>query len=735
MKWKNVKFWVWIEVFMPIDASEQTTGDGNGNGSGSGSGSGSQGGSGSGTGPGDQQNADFTNGIYNDNLQFGNIVASTDTSNNHQSPFQTIDAQEGSGSQSGGSGSGSGSSWIGSGSGSRGPVNPNDPPHTDCGTDPVGYAACFDVLRFSSEFEVNGIPSAQVSVAIGRRADRTDKAAEIHYYVNDMKLQLKAWVWCLADTSAGTDIDPNFQFWPEGKFRIFDGYVTGTGFRRNDNGAELTLGLTHWLTDLNFSSTLSRQSHAMNPAHLYFPANVALTSTFTGGEFISGTNITTMTGESLALPYFEGNIVREDFWGGFPLSDVNRKLSGLKDWFTNLTHWDRLNSAEILNLTSTPISSFRPSYNWEACRALSRFEPNASYNETEEEGYILGIPVSFSNAGALNSFISESLGRTVGRDTFDSSTGVTIWDKLSGNMQSEFKLSIIPLVEKALVVPQIACLSTKDDSLVHRILRTPHYESIEMSGTMPKALRAVGLFANRASQSGDGFGQPRGRPVSIGGWYDRSTSSDDPRFNEGLIMFKSLPAWANFIHDRFYSPTSTGAGGGTVQTVASVTAGAAAPVSEPAALISAAKSIWDLLAKTYYIQEVFKGRQGTISGPVRFDIAPGSTLKVEIAEDTFVRDIVNDLEFTGAEDPNVVCNDDYYTFFYCNVMRVSTIIDAQNMRAATVYYVGNIHSEVENQDPGTSVEAHPIWSQCQWGGCVLIQDPSFAPNYTSACDA
>lgn len=727
MQWKNVKFWVWIEVFMPIniyDNPATTEDETEGQGGGTGGGWSNYPDSGDQTplpGSDDQTPVPvLLNPIYH----YNDEQNMNDYSKNHSYPFETIEEAD-----SGSVDSSYEDEYESEYDPNEGYDN-DDPNHQDCGTDPVGYSACFDVLRFASEFELNAIPTALVSVALGRRADNTELVSNIHYYVNNMKLQLKAWVWCLALTNEGEAIDEDFQFWPQGKFRIFDGYVTGSGFKRNGNSVELSLGLTHWLTDMNFSSTLSRQTHPMAPGQLYYPANYGLRTEITGASFTGSASVG-LTPEVLAKDYFEPNIILDDFWGGNPLSDSPRRNGGLKDWLTVMTYTDRLNSSEIRTRVDASVSPFRPTYNWEACRALSRFEPNASYNGTDEEGYVLGIPLGFSPTGDLNSYIASALGGDVGRETFDTTQGATMWNKLAGTMQASYMMAIIPLVEKALVVPSVSCLSDPDNLFVHRILRTRHYESIEISGVMPKALRAVGLFANRMAAVGDGPGTTPNAPMSIGGWFDRYDTTDDPRYNEGLIQFARLPSWVNCVQNNLYVNTSTGLSA-DIRTIASIGAGAVVmDALNPANIIELSKTVWDACAKTYYLHEVFKGRQGTVGGPVRFDIAPGSTIMVEVAEDKYVKDIINNVEFGDDATTEEVCLDAYYTFVYCTVFRVSTVIDGQNMRAGTSFYLGNIHSEAENRDSATSVTEHPIWSQAKWGGCTLIQDTAFTPMATT----
>ena len=196
-------------------------------------------------------------------------------------------------------------------------------------------------------------------------------------------------------------------------------------------------------------------------------------------------------------------------------------------------------------------------------------------------------------------------------------------------------------------------------------------------------------------------------------------------------MFKEGPKWmSNFVSNYLYAGASTGVAGG-LKTAASPDAGSPHAAPPPATILTDAKTVWDAYAQVLYIHEILKGRQGTITGPVRFDIAPGSQLKVEVTEDKFVKNILHTVP-----DPDtgfLICDDKYYTFFYCAVLRVSTTIDCQNQKASTSFYVGHVRSEAENVDPATSIFEHPLWQACQWGGCVLVQDDAYNPQSATEC--
>jgi hypothetical protein len=137
-------------------------------------------------------------------------------------------------------------------------------------------------------------------------------------------------VWCLAEPVASAEFSLD-DLWPEGPFIIFEGYVTGAAFRQNTASTELVLALTHWLSDLNFSSALSKQMHPLNPSQLYQPNTFTHNPNISGGAYLASVGPVQLP-IHLSIPYFTPSVVLADFWGGVPVpgSDELYNQGGLK---------------------------------------------------------------------------------------------------------------------------------------------------------------------------------------------------------------------------------------------------------------------------------------------------------------------------------------------------------------------------------------------------------------------
>jgi hypothetical protein len=180
---------------------------------------------------------------------------------------------------------------------------------------------------------------------------------------------------------------------------------------------------------------------------------------------------------------------------------------------------------------------------------LRRFEPNASYNGITESGYVQGVPLKLTDNGDNNGANASAIAKAIGTESIDGSRTVTLWDKLAGPLHSDFMYSVVPLVEKALVVPFVPGLADEDDTYVHRTIYTRDYQSIDYSIQMPRPLRGVGVIMGWGNMAGAGLSKdPHVSYSSFGGYFDKSIIvGADPRYKEGLIMFKHGPTWLSGV--------------------------------------------------------------------------------------------------------------------------------------------------------------------------------------------
>ena len=155
-----------------------------------------------------------------------------------------------------------------------------------------------------------------------------------------------------------------------------------------------------------------------------------------------------------------------------------------------------------------------------------------------------------------------------------------------------------------------------------------------------------------------------------------------------MFLVKAAPPWlANVascgmnVQDTYGAASATTPGGGSVKVSPS-----------PSEKVREAVDIYGDYAKAMYIQEALRGRQGMVTGKLRFDISPGSNVWIE----------GNSEKFIGESDKlgqNLVGM----------VMRSTFGLNAEQAKASTGYYLGYVRTEEENTDDRLSVETHPLY--------------------------
>lgn len=588
----------------------------------------------------------------------------------------------------------------------------------------------FNISQFASTFEINNIPSATILVTVGRRADNPlDIIAQIHNRINDLQLILPIVVKMEVSSSSG---DPGPEIWPDGIFTIFEGYATGAGLRKTSRSMEYTFFLTHWLSDLNFSSAITRTTHPLNPNQVSFAAVMFTPSAGGVGE-------RHMEASTLAAKYITGDVVTKDFWGSKPniIADsfdttalfaaldadlnINEAFDlaytpqhivsggGLKQWFIELSDRDQINF--LLPNNNFNISDRK---NYESLRALSRFEPNIE----KEDGYTHGVPLRMKFDSGVDaagnrdnpkvddqvSVAADAIAKDIGQTTTQSMASFTVWDKLI-QLSSNYCFGVVPLVRRALTVPLTPGLRGK----VQRTIWGTQYEQIQMSNVMIRPLRGVVMYRGRAqAMAGSDLEHNQLPPedATAGIFYEG-------RKKDGLIMFKEVPRWLSDVVPRsaFGTPTKVPVGTANSPDPGATPDPDIYATKTPAEVMLMMNSMLKRYAQTAYLQEILRGRQGFLSGKLRFDICPGSCVKIEGVEEKGLRG-----KGTGFEE-----------FQYATVIGVSTAINSETNSAATGYQLMFIRNETENKDDSLTTDANPLWAHpdSKWYGAPMVTEWPF----------
>lgn len=541
-----------------------------------------------------------------------------------------------------------------------------------------------EVVKFAADWELNSIPTATLSLALGRRMD-TGAPSTAHAAADVLKQKQQALVY-LNCTQRGilnqllglvglSDL-PNSAV-------VFDGLVSGFGERRSTSGAEFTISLEHWLANLNYSSAISSSIHPASPADLAFPCIAGLAdpdnpNSPTGAGLI---------GMTAAAEIMTPTAVLGDLWG-----------QALKKWFQRLASTNALTDvtfagaaaqlAEVTNNTGP---------NSPALSALSRMEPTGLLGNT----YSAGVKLSLNSTGieaALLTLLAGNIQQELASQTIAGVAASTLWDILV-QAGAQYMFSVVPRISSALVVPTMPVYRTD-----FKRIYASEYAYGELNGEVPRTLRTIGIFTGKLGEANAVFsdGTPNSYAATgIGGTY---TSPNAP---QGQILLRTAPAWLSENVPAYLDGTdATGElavlrKSGVAPTKV-VLVGPPANVPTAATQVTSLKLSLDRFAQALYGTEVLRHRSGWLTGKLRLDIAPGSIVSIEVPGE----------QFLGIDDT-------LGGIMYALVTRVSIMIDAQAQRAETTFHLAHIRTQAENQMDGLTVTAHPLWTQ-PFNGCSLV---------------
>jgi hypothetical protein len=530
----------------------------------------------------------------------------------------------------------------------------------------------FETVHVTTTNGLNGIPHASAMLAVGRNI-RTGELARIHESARDLT----------ALTRAEIVLEPEGEFapgvpWPEGQHVIFDGFVTGIGTKRANGRIHLVVNLIHWLSDLSYSSALNANSHPSNPFTLHHRASMLYGSA--GGQKGS------FVGANLAQNALGALDPTQDLWGG--IKKVFCAITGEK--FVQFSSKDGA-------CIGPP-----PGDNTRAADALRRIEGESG--DTCDFPLEFGVTSTIIDNEGIRANVANAIREQISQVSVESWRGTTLWNKLMDHV-GQFLLGVVPMVDRALVVPFVPCLRT-----TWREVELEDQAFVEESLHIPRPIRSVAIWSKQERPTGY-IG--KGDPVGFGGCF--SPDEESLESGDGLALVRTGPRWANNLSaSDTYTEESQGTKGddpvnldGTLSSLPNQGGSGNGPPEE---IISRGAPYLARYAQALYYNEVLRGRVGQFSGKLRFDIAPGSSIKINGAQrEPFI---------------NSQVDDDVTEPIYAVVTSVSTGLNAEQSTAATGYQIAYIRTEAENQDNRFSTDRHAFFEQTH-PGAPLVPELAF----------
>ena len=524
-----------------------------------------------------------------------------------------------------------------------------------------------DVTRGSAQFGRNSVPQANFAVALGSSVPNTNLTSNIHFIVDKIIYRTKAVVWAKIDNGyealpPGLTINEDEAF-NGNPFILFEGYTSGSGYRKSGSGLEYVISMEHWLSDLNNSTALSPDLQPGVPFNMLFPAN-GLAESASGAGLLPNT---------LAAKILTEQELTRDIW------------DTLKKYFieianTNTVAADKL---DLIGLQELSPNIFKSSKNDAALAALSRFSKpgDADYPKIALKG-----SDDFTN-------IIQNIGTMMRSRTLTTFDGSTFWDNII-SFGASFLFQLVPGITRAWATPTLTNYYSP-----YKTIYATEITNYDITTAMPKFVSGVALKASFASGSGlnaavNGTGE-NGNGRDFKWMHSAIYLSSRHEKSPGTIVVQRIPDWlVNAATSEVFKDQQ----GSMARAIAEVKVKAKGfDLRKKAEAQFRAATAY---AKLVYSNEVLKHRNGSLTGKFRLDIAPGSTVKVETAGETRL-------------------NRDAFDYpVYAMVDQVSFSLDAVSAQATTSFALSNIRSEIENEDADITATTNPLYDTV-WLGSPL----------------
>lgn len=578
-----------------------------------------------------------------------------------------------------------------------------------------------DIVGISATFALNDIPTASLEVATGLEVHDETKAT-IHDALKKLKPRDKVKVWLTLKSTEGYLNEPIISGMKDGRFIIFEGYYSGIGYHRSYNNCTYTIHLVHWLDDLNCSSMLNGDWSPNLPSDLAQAASILAVSDLSGG---TGTDVGG-SGHSgpgaRAVPMIDreeppGNELivttenlTEDLWEKV----VKKILLNLTNFRHPLTQCDMVpDGGEDKDGDKKPHDNQKA-----AANALKRIPGEAP------DKYKATLPLNLTGfeGGDEATFISLSVHEGLCRLILEGMGHNSFWSKLVGEIAPSFLFAISPSVTFAQAIPFFPALNTP-----YITIEGEEYNYANFNANARNILSRVVIQWAAQSEAGQEIHGGNIAPM-LGYCYPAGHYPKENQDHWGNILVRDPPSWlCNRVYHMMYSKSNTldPNAGSTAAPQEGEDPNPEGPSKhrdidkkfkdKKDDIDDAKLNIYDRFACHWYKSAILGQRYGELSGKLRFDIAPGSIVKII---------------------PPVRAIGDENTPMYGAVVSVSFVINSEQHTAGTSFSFSHMRTEEENNINDPHSKKHfvgtiaPVYYKREpgspWEGGPLVkgQEPS-----------
>jgi hypothetical protein len=529
------------------------------------------------------------------------------------------------------------------------------------------------ISQLSMTYGLNSIPTATAIVALGRNA-RTQEPSPIYSQIDSIQQMAPVTVIIngrLGDwTAAGTGGQK--RAWPTTNAVIFVGYVSGISYRRSAGRVSLVINLINQLVDLTMSSGASADVVPGTPGDLLLP----LLFEGSGG-----------TGVGTAASKFVEEL---------PV-DMDKDFS--KGILKALHFVSQTNQLQIHEAWCGGRAAPNPTNNkQENKRAAQAIEGTgfwygiAPFANKDYGQYIQPYPFQIHTKG--KNYTAERIGETIA----SSILGTSMWNMLIMSLLPSFGCAVVPIAQTAFIAPILPM-----SKVAAKAIEPDEYVDFNFSMMSQRPLYGVAVMSNYVlgSLSSGDPNSPASQLLSdeeqkmcVGASFT-AKANNDSTLNDGMWMFVRAPSWmddwTNFDPE---AADGQAAVNNMLNNPAHDATGANQPAAkrDPNAEVPAWNDVMKKYAQLIYAENALRDRGGVLVGKLRFDISPGTTLKIRCE---------GDIQSQGV--------DSLATNLYGMVTQVTVSINAEQAAATTTFELSHLRTEAENESPRFSMLSHPFF--------------------------
>lgn len=532
-----------------------------------------------------------------------------------------------------------------------------------------GIGEVKDIVAISATFALNTIPKASLTLASGINAT-TQQPATAHKVLANVKLRAKVKVFLEIETTDG-----KISKSPPQKLKVFDGYYSGFGFQRAQDNAQYTMHLVHWLDDLNTAAMLSRN---------FFPG-----APYATGHAANNWITASISGLPMPIPSFDpGHTfikyenIKSDFWEKV----LKQILKRIAEWPTPGDDGCGADPPKDENVV---------------LNALDRI--NGGPNKAELQ---LQLDDAVSAISAADVVSAIDLG--LAQQSLEGYNYSTTWGALVGLWAPTFFFAISPSVDFANVFPYFGGLKFDEGDKNFKTIDADDYGYANFMCNTGTILEGVDMFWGQQSNTFITAGGTRAMTLESFcvplGQYPNKRERD----KRGSVLVKEPPGWlSNFVRTTGAPALeSTGLATEVTGDVVSgtnkgnVNRGDGGPDKPEAQSGLKDSGLANRLAEQWYKNDLLQQRYGEFSGKLRFDIAPGSMVRLKAPQRSMPMLADSKTDMIGM------------------VAQVSFVINAELANAGTAFSITNLRSDTEDKNPLITKDLPPLYGN-KWGGGPL----------------